>query len=69
MNDFGQILGGLMAIAFTFATAVLFAAAIFAAPGFIILSLVGYDGVNFWTSAAAGFGTVFIIALIIAWRG
>lgn len=56
MNDLAELLGILLLLGLIF----LVAAAFFAAPGFLVLAIAGYEPIGFWNSAAAGLGSIVI---------
>jgi hypothetical protein len=59
---------GILKILIMFAVSISISVAIFAAPGFLVLAIAGYDNIGFWNSAAAGFGTIIILGLILGGR-
>jgi hypothetical protein len=72
MNDFielvGQAIGILLAliiVGLMLYLVLAMIALIFAAPGFVILALIGYEGIGFWNSAVAGLGTMMIVAMVL----
>ena len=66
MNDLGELLGLLILIGLMITAAVFFVAALFAAPGYLVLLLIDHDPIGFWNSAAAGLGSIVIGGLGIA---
>lgn len=61
LTDWLKMGGILILVCITIAISLLFLAAVFAAPGFVILMLSGYQPLGFWMSAITGFGSIVLI--------
>lgn len=66
MKEWAELIGALILVALMIICCVYFVAAIFAAPGYILLLLVGHNDIGFWNSAAAGLGSLIIGAFFFS---
>jgi len=57
------LIGLILLIVIAFAMCILLPAAIFAAPGYVVLLMVGKDP-TFWTSAATGLGSIILLGIV-----
>lgn len=64
MSDTLELIGMLALLVIGIVAAVFFAAAFFAAPGYVVLLVAGHESIGFWNSAASGLGTIILGGLL-----